>query len=849
MSSVTVAQFAEVLKVPVERLLSQLDEAGVTVEGADAVISEEAKMDLLNHLRRAHGREEDKSSVAPSKITLNRRARSELRLSGTQGRSRTVNVEVRQKRSYIKRDVLEEEARKQQEEIESRREQEEAAKLEAEREELERRDRDREEKERDQQEQLATEQEAETKRLAEEAGQKEAAEETVDAAEVRRQDETAQAQKVAEQQAALQATEARETRGGKAAAGEATRYGRQELHVAGDKRGRRRKKKHRRRSGAVTVDTKHGFEMPTAPVVRDIEIPGSITVAELAQQMAVKAGEVMKVMMNMGFMVTINQVIDQDTAVLVVEEMGHSPKIAQTSEFDDQIIALVDFKGDEKPRPPVVTIMGHVDHGKTSLLDHIRSTRVAAGEAGGITQHIGAYHVDTDHGKITFIDTPGHSAFTAMRARGAQVTDIVILVVAADDGVKPQTEEAIDHAKAANVPIVVAVNKVDKEDADPERVRNELAAKEIIPDAWGGENLFVDVSAKTGAGIKELLDAILLQAEVLELKAVSDGPAAGVVIESSLETGRGTVATVLVTRGTLHIGDALVAGQEYGRVRKLLNENGQDIQEAGPSIPVAVLGLSGTPSAGDDAVALDDERKAREVAEFRHARSRDLKLAQQQASKLDDVFSRMQSGESKTVPIFVKADVHGSAEALRDALTNLSNDEVKVEVISSAVGGITESDINLAAASQAYVIGFNVRADAAARAAVKASGVDVKYFSIIYEAIDAVKAAVSGLLAPEIKEHIVGLAEVKEVFSSPTLGDIAGCLVVDGHVKRSNPIRVLRDNVVIYEGELESLRRFKDDANEVRAGTECGIGVKNYNDVQVGDQIECFERIEIARSL
>lgn len=849
MSSVTVAQFAEVLKVPVERLLSQLDEAGVTVEGADAVISEEAKMDLLNHLRRAHGREEDKSSVAPSKITLNRRARSELRLSGTQGRSRTVNVEVRQKRSYIKRDVLEEEARKQQEEIESRREQEEAAKLEAEREELERRDRDREEKERDEQEQLATEQKAETKRLAEEAGQKEAAEETVDAAEVRRQDETAQAQKVAEQQAALQATEARETRGGKAAAGEATRYGRQELHVAGDKRGRRRKKKHRRRSGAVTMDTKHGFEMPTAPVVRDIEIPESITVAELAQQMAVKAGEVMKVMMNMGFMVTINQVIDQDTAVLVVEEMGHSPKMAQSSEFDDQIIALVDFKGDEKPRPPVVTIMGHVDHGKTSLLDHIRSTRVAAGEAGGITQHIGAYHVDTDHGKITFLDTPGHSAFTAMRARGAQVTDIVILVVAADDGVKPQTEEAIDHAKAANVPIVVAVNKVDKEDADPERVRNELAAKEIIPDAWGGENLFVDVSAKTGDGIKELLDAILLQAEVLELKAVSDGPAAGVVIESSLETGRGTVATVLVTRGTLHIGDALVAGQEYGRVRKLLDENGQDIQEAGPSIPVAVLGLSGTPSAGDDAVALEDERKAREVAEFRHARSRDLKLAQQQASKLDDVFSRMQSGESKTVPIFVKADVHGSAEALRDALTNLSNDEVKVEVISSAVGGITESDINLAAASQAYVIGFNVRADAAARAAVKASGVDVKYFSIIYEAIDSVKAAVSGLLAPEIKEHIVGLAEVKEVFSSPTLGDIAGCLVVDGHVKRSNPIRVLRDNVVIYEGELESLRRFKDDANEVRAGTECGIGVKNYNDVQVGDQIECFERIEIARSL
>ena len=849
MARVTVAQFAEVLKVPVERLLSQLDEAGVTVEGADAVISEDAKMELLNHLRRAHGREEDKSSVAPSKITLNRRARSELRLSGTQGRSRTVNVEVRQKRSYVKRDVLEEEARKQQEEIESRREQEEAAKLEAEREEQERHDRELEEKERHEQKELAAEQEAETSRIAEAAAQQEAAAEVTNADEVRRDDETTQAQKVAEQQAALQATEARETRGGKSSAGDTTRYGRKELHVAGDKRGRRRKKKHRRRSVAVTMDTKHGFEMPTAPVVRDIKIPDSITVAELAQQMAVKSGEVMKVMMNMGFMVTINQVIDQDTAVLVVEEMGHTPKLAQSSEFDDQIIALVDVQGDEKPRPPVVTIMGHVDHGKTSLLDHIRSTRVASGEAGGITQHIGAYHVDTDHGKITFLDTPGHSAFTAMRARGAQVTDIVILVVAADDGVKPQTEEAIDHAKAANVPIVVAVNKIDKEDADPERVRNELAAKEIIPDAWGGENLFVDVSAKTGEGTKELLDAILLQAEVLELKAVSDGPGAGVVIESSLETGRGTVATVLVTRGTLHIGDALVAGEEYGRVRKLLNENGQDVQEAGPSIPVAVLGLSGTPSAGDDAVALDDERKAREVAEFRHSRSRDVKLAQQQASKLDDVFSRMQGGESKTVPIFVKADVHGSAEALRDALTNLSNDEVKVEVISSAVGGITESDINLAAASQAYVIGFNVRADAAARAAVKESGVDVKYFSIIYEAIDAVKAAVSGLLAPEIKEDIVGLAEVKEVFSSPTLGDIAGCLVVDGHVKRSNPIRVLRENVVIYEGELESLRRFKDDANEVRAGTECGIGVKNYNDVQVGDQIECFERVEIARSL
>ena len=841
MSQVTVKQFAEVLKVPVERLLSQLDEAGVRVEDADAVISEETKTELLNHLRRSHGRAGDKIPVTPNKITLNRRARSELRLAGTQGRSRTVSVEVRQKRSYIKRDVLEEEARKQQEQIEFRRQEEEATKLKADREAQERSDRERAEQERQGQEQRAAEQKEETRQLAQAAGRN-GAEEAI------REDKTAQAQKVAQQQAALQATEARETRGGKSA-GEPTRYGRKELHVAGDKRGRRRKKKQRRRGVAVMMDPKHGFEMPTAPVVRDVNVSESITVSELAQQMAVKAGEVMKVMMNMGFMVTINQVIDQDTAVLVVEEMGHVAKIGQTSEFDDQILALVNVQGDEKPRPPVVTIMGHVDHGKTSLLDHIRRTRVASGEAGGITQHIGAYHVDTDHGKITFLDTPGHAAFTAMRARGAQVTDIVILVVAADDGVKPQTEEAIDHAKAASVPIVVAVNKIDKEDADPERVRNELVEKEIIPEEWGGEHLFVNASAKTGEGIKELLDAILLQAEVLELKAVSDGPAAGVVIESSLETGQGPVATVLVTRGTLRTGDALVAGEEYGRVRKMLDEQGQAVHEVGPSIPVAVLGLSGTPSGGDDAVVLDDERKTREVAEFRHSRSRDAKLARQQASKLDDVFSRMQSGDSKTVPIFIKADVHGSAEALRDALTNLSNDEVQVEVISSAVGGITESDINLAAASGAYVIGFNARADAAARTAIKETGVDVKYFSIIYEAIDAVKAAVSGLLAPEIKEEIVGLAEVKEVFGSPTMGNIAGCVVVDGFVKRSNPIRVLRDNVVIYEGELESLRRFKDDVNEVRAGTECGIGVKNYNDINSGDQVECYERVEISRSL
>jgi translation initiation factor IF-2 len=493
--------------------------------------------------------------------------------------------------------------------------------------------------------------------------------------------------------------------------------------------------------------------------------------------------------------------------------------------------------------------MGHVDHGKTSLLDYIRRTKVAAGEAGGITQHIGAYAVDTDKGRITFLDTPGHAAFTQMRARGAQATDIVILVVAADDGVKPQTIEAIEHSRAAGVPLVVAINKIDKESADPERVKNELSQYEIIPEDWGGEQQFANVSAQTGEGVDALLDAVLLQAEVMDLQAIPDGPAHGIVIESSLEKGRGAVATVLVQSGTLKQGDMLIAGEEYGRVRNMFDESHKSITEAGPSSPAVVLGLSKTPSAGDDFIVVKNERKAREVAEFRQAKARDSKLAQQQASKLEDMFSQMAEGDSKVVPVLIKSDVHGSTEALRDALTKISNDEVKVKVISSGVGGITESDATLAAASNAVIIGFNVRADAAARAAIKESGVDIRYYSIIYEAIDDVKAAVSGLLSPEIRENIVGLAEVKEVFSSPKLGDIAGSIVTEGFVKRSNPIRVLRDNVVIYEGELESLRRFKDNVNEVKSGTECGIGVKNYNDVKVGDQIECFERIEVARTL
>ncbi|MGB5512704.1 MAG: translation initiation factor IF-2, partial [Woeseiaceae bacterium] len=531
-------------------------------------------------------------------------------------------------------------------------------------------------------------------------------------------------------------------------------------------------------------------------------------------------------------------------------ELGHVAKAVSSADVDEQLLAGEEtLTGDEVSRPPVVTIMGHVDHGKTSLLDYIRRTKVAAGEAGGITQHIGAYSVNTDKGKITFLDTPGHAAFTAMRARGAQATDIVVLVVAADDGVMPQTIEAIKHSKAAGVPLVVAVNKIDRENADPERVKNELTQHEVIPEEWGGEQIFVSVSALTGEGVDSLLDAILLQSEVMDLKAVAAGMAQGIVIESSLEKGRGAVATLLVQGGTLKQGDMIIAGEEYGRVRNMFDETGASIDEAGPSSPAVVLGLSKTPSAGDDFLAVKNERKAREVAEFRQSKARDAKLAQQQASKLEDVFSQMEEGLASSVSLIIKSDVHGSAEALRDALTKLSSDEVKVKVLSSGVGGITETDANLAAASNAFMIGFNVRADAAARNAIKESGVDVRYYSIIYEAIDDVKAAISGLMAPEIREQIVGLAEVKEVFSSPKFGDIAGCIVTEGFVKRSNPIRVLRDNVVIYEGELESLRRFKDDVNEVRSGTECGIGVKNYSDVKPGDQIECFERIEVARSL
>ena len=842
MADVTVAQFAEVLKVPVEKLLTQLDEAGIKVSGSNDMISDDAKLELLTHLRRSHGQDDTPATAAaPRRITLKRKTQSELKLSGSQGRSRTVNVEVRRKRTYIKRDVLEKQAQEEQEALDAQRREEEE-RIAAEEAARERAKAEQEAAEKAEQE--AREREQEERKKAEEEARKAAEKAAADAAQEKERLEKAEAD--------ARARRAKEKEKAKPKKRTDTKYGRKELHVAGDKSGRRKRKTPMRRRPVSVGGGQHGFERPAAPVVREIEIPEGISVADLAKLMAIKGNEVVKVLFNMGAMVTINQVIDQDTASLVVEEFGHIAKLVDSAEMDEKLLAEEQKQaeaGETVPRAPVVTIMGHVDHGKTSLLDYIRHTKVAAGEAGGITQHIGAYMVKTDKGRISFLDTPGHAAFTAMRARGAQATDIVVLVVAADDGVMPQTIEAIQHAKAAEVPLVVAINKIDRENADPERVKNELSQHEVIPEEWGGEQQFINVSAHTGEGVDDLLDAILLQAEVMDLNAVAEGPAMGLVIESSLEKGRGAVATLLVQSGTLKQGDMVIAGEEYGRIRNMFNETGASIKEAGPSEPAVVLGLSNTPNAGDDFLVVTNERKAREVAEFRQTKTREAKLAQQQASKLDDMFNQMKEGELSTVPVIIKSDVHGSAEALRDALTKLSNDEVKVKVLASTVGGITETDVNLAAASDAFIIGFNVRADAAARTAIKESGVDVRYYSIIYEAIDDVKAAISGLLAPEIREQHVGLAEVKEVFRSPKFGDIAGCIVSEGYVKRSNPIRVLRDNVVIYEGELESLRRFKDDVNEVRSGTECGIGVKNYNDVQVGDQIECFERIEVARTL
>jgi translation initiation factor IF-2 len=877
MADVTVAQFADVLKVPVDRLLVQLEQAGISVSGADDRISDEAKMELLTHLRRSHGSAAG-DDASPRKITLKRKTQSELKLASPQGRARTVNVEVRVKRTYVKRDVLEEQARAQAEQAEARkreleaRQQAEVEKAEAERREQQRLD--EENRRRLEEEQQRARQAEENRRLQEQREREEAEREKARRAEPAAAEAPARpaapapaapaaapaapapvaarpapAAPAPSRPAASTAAPRTDVRKPDPSRPGGTRYGRQELHVAGDAN-RFRKKKPMRMRGRPYSDSeqKHGFEMPTAPVRRQVPIGETITVAELAQRMAVKATEVIKTLMGLGVMATINQTIDQDTAVLVIEEMGHEPQIVKDNEIEEDIQG-VSADVEELPRPPVVTVMGHVDHGKTSLLDYIRRTKVAAGEAGGITQHIGAYHVETPRGVVTFLDTPGHAAFTAMRARGAKATDVVVLVVAADDGVMPQTIEAIQHARAAGVPIVVAVNKIDKPEADPDRVRTELSKYEVVSEEWGGSDMFRHVSAKTGQGIDDLLEAILLQAEVLELKAPREGLASGVVIESSVEKGRGAVATVLVKRGTLKLGDPILAGQQFGRVRAMFDETGKAVKEALPSMPVVVLGLTGAPNAGDELLAVESDRKAREVAQHRQSRHRDVRVAGRMSATAEDVFSQMEEAKASVIPVLVKTDVQGSAEALRDALTKLSTDEVQVKVLGANVGGITESDIQLAAASKARVIGFNVRADSGAREAMKETGVEVRYYSIIYEAIDDLRQVMSGMLAPEIKEQIVGVAQVRDVFRSSKFGVVAGCLVVEGTVKRNNPIRVLRDNVVIFEGALESLRRFKDDVNEVRAGTECGIGVKNYQDVRVGDQIECFSRVEVARTI
>jgi translation initiation factor IF-2 len=801
---------------------------------------------LLAHLRASHGKVES-DATAPRKVTLKRKSLSELRVpgSGPRASARTVNVEVRKKRTYVKREVVQEEigteaaerehARKILEESRAQREAEERAREEAvEKARLKKEDEARQAA----LEQARKEAEEQTRREAEEKAQQEEARRRAEDEERRREEE--RAKKLAEEQ------RRREKEKGKTK----TRYGRKELHVAKGTAARRRKAGGRRLRPSGARPSEHGFSRPTAPVTREVEVPEAITVADLAKQMAIKASEVIKVLMRMGMMVTINQSLDQDTAILVVEEMGHTAKAAEQKDIEQELLAEEDLEvGEGVGRPPVVTVMGHVDHGKTSLLDYMRHSHVVDGEAGGITQHIGAYHVKTERGIVTFLDTPGHAAFTAMRARGAQATDIVILVVAADDGVMPQTKEAIQHARAAGTPIIVAVNKIDRPEADADRVRTELSKEEVIPEDWGGEDIFVNVSAKTGEGVDALLESILLQAEVMELKANPEAQARGVVVESSLDKGRGPIATLLIQQGTLHRGDMILAGQEFGRVRAMFDESGEPIETAGPSMPAVVQGLSGVPQAGDEMLAVANERKAREASAQRQERRRESRLARQQAANLQNLFESMGKEEQTNVNLLIRADVQGSVEALRDALTRLSTDEVKVNVVASGVGAITENDASLAQASEAIIIGFNVRADATARKVIQEHELDLHYYSVIYDAIDEVKSAISGLLGTEVKEQIIGLAEVKDVFRSSKLGAIAGCLVVEGVVRSHNPIRVLRDNVVIFEGELESLRRFKDDVNEVQSGTECGIGVKQYNDVKPGDHIECFERVEVARTL
>ncbi|WP_347331770.1 translation initiation factor IF-2 [Marinimicrobium locisalis] len=909
MAEVTVSELAKSVGAPVERLLKQMQEAGLSQKTEDALVSDEEKQTLLTYLKTSHG----ESSDGPRKITLKRKTTTTLK-TGSGSARKTVNVEVRKKRTYVKRDPQEAQAEAEAE-AEAQRVAEETAAAEAARVEAEAKAAEEAKKAEAEaqaeaskvQAEKSEEAEAKTESQPEEAPAKESdaepepartsfvddaeeirlraqerrkAEEAKREAELKAQEEVRKAQEAARAERAAAVVDAptgekddakpgkkKERHGkvfdddegskhrkragkGKRGMGGSKKNSKADLYAMAAEETESQDVLARRRSvrAAHKASNKHAFKKPTGRVIRDVEIPETITVADLAQRMSVKAGEVIKQLMKMGVMTTINQPLEQETAQLLVEEFGHNPVLKSEDEIEHKLEEELEIEGEGQPRAPVVTVMGHVDHGKTSLLDYIRKTKVASGEAGGITQHIGAYRVHTAHGDIAFLDTPGHAAFTAMRARGAQCTDVVILVVAADDGVMPQTEEAVQHSKAAGVPMVVAINKCDKEDADPDRVKNELAAKDVIPEEWGGDTQFIEVSAHSGDGIEALLEAVSLQAEILELRAVADAPAQGVVVESSVEKGRGVVATLLVQQGTLKHGDLVLAGQSYGRVRAMTNELGQQVKEVGPSSPVEILGLDNAPSAGDDFAVLEDERKARDVAEFRAEKERKEKLQRQQAAKLENMFANMESDQTKVLPVVVKADVRGSLEALQASLAEIGNEEVEVNIVSSGVGGITENDINLALTSGAIVFGFNVRASAATRRLAEAEGVEIRYYSIIYQLLDDVKGALSGMLEPERVETIVGIADVREVFRSPKFGQVAGCMVTEGTVYRNKPIRVLRDNVVIFEGELESLRRYKDDVSEVRNGMECGIGVKNY-DVKVGDQIEVYEVKEVARNL
>jgi len=960
MEAKNVKEFADELRLDVQRLLDQFRQAGVEKRGAEDPVTAKDKAQLLAFLKRQHG------ESTGGKITLTRKETTALRATDAQGRARTVQVEVRKKRVLVNRDEVLAKAKEEQAKVEAalkaaqavetavrattpaaeeeapavRAEttpQAEAAPISAEAQPLPseaaasvaEEKPSAEETPAEVSEPVATEasavaapaevaaqapavaesraaepqpapaapkakltrtatpasilspeelarREAEAKRQAELRARQEADLRAKRERELARQ-ARAQAQLQEEAAKAKEAAEAAAAAAAPAQAKPAAEE-RPTLHKAKDKEKKVEKKADERapsKRGGLKVRAlddgsagwkgggkagkagkraargteSHEFQAPTEPIVREVHVPETITVAELAHKMAVKATEVIKTMMKMGIMATINQVIDQETAMIVVEEMGHKAVPARLDEPDAFLEEVGAQHYEEKPRPPVVTVMGHVDHGKTSLLDYIRRTKVAAGEAGGITQHIGAYHVETPRGTITFLDTPGHEAFTAMRARGAQATDIVVLVVAADDGVMPQTREAIHHARAAGVPIIVAVNKIDKPDANPERVRQELVAEGVIPEEYGGDTMFYNVSAKMGQGIDELLEGILLQAEVLELKAPAEGPAKGIVLEARLDKGRGPVASVLVQSGMLHKGDVVLVGSTWGRVRAMLDETGKTVDSAGPSMPVEILGLEDVPQAGEEFVVLPDERKAREIALYRQGKFREVKLAKQQALKLENLFEQMSEGEVKTLPIIIKADVQGSLEALKQSLEKLSTDEVKVQVIHGAVGGISESDVNLAQASNAIIIGFNVRSDASARKLAESYGVDIRYYNIIYDAVDEIKAALSGMLSPERKEEIIGLAEVRQVFRVPKVGTVAGCYVLEGTIRRGAKVRVLRDHVVIHEGELDSLKRFKEDVREVKSGYECGLSVKGYNDIQVGDQIEVFEVREVAREL